>query len=308
MPVKQVSAKEHADQRDQQGDYSLAQVIDEYFILQKTLFEVLEVESGAPLSSADRDTVLESIAIAVKEAGAEFAKLQLSHLEKANEALENFAHIASHDLQEPLRTVTSYLSLIQKKLDKELENELPEYFKYVTDAVRRMKSLIDSLLNYSQVGRIDESMVRTDFNSAFNNAVSNLQVAIRNSKASVTSDPLPSLLALPTEIERLFQNLFSNAIKFHSDKPPAIHVSVVRTNTRWSFSVSDNGIGIQPEHRDRVFKLFSRLHSQQQIPGAGIGLSVCRRVVELHGGTIWAESNPDGGTTFKFSLPGASGF
>lgn len=295
-------AKEHAEQRDQQGDYSLSQVLDEYFILQKTLIEVLEVELGTPLSSAARDTILESIALAVREAGAEFAKLQMSRLQKSHEALEHFAHIASHDMQEPLRTVGSFLSLIQKELVGSLNQELTQYFNFAIDATKRMTSLIDGLLIYSQVGRADVKMIPTDFNVAFEHSVSNLQAAINESKARVTSESLPTLLAVPSEIERLFQNLFSNAIKFRSERPLAIHVSAVKKDTRWLFSVSDNGMGIQPTHREQIFNIFSRLHSHHEIPGSGIGLSVCRRVTELHGGSIWVESNAAGGTTFKFSI------
>lgn len=295
-------AKEHAEQRDQQGDYSLGQVLAEYFILQKTLLEVLEVESG-PLSSAERDTILESIALAVKEAGAEFAKLQMARLRKSNEALEHFAHIASHDLHEPLRTVCTLLSLIQRKIAGDLSKELTEYFTLATDASKRMASLIEGLLLYSQVGLTDVKMSPTDFNVAFDHAVSNLQTAIKESQARILSDSLPILPALQTEIERLFQNLFSNAIKFRSEKPLVIQVSAEQNDKRWLFSVSDNGIGIPAEHRDKIFRLFSRLHSKHEIPGSGIGLSVCRRVAELHGGSIWVESNSEGGTTFKFSIP-----
>jgi light-regulated signal transduction histidine kinase (bacteriophytochrome) len=301
-----LAAKEHAGQRDQQGDYSLAQVLAEYFILQKTLFEVLEVETGAPLSNGDRDTVLESIALAVKEAGAEFAKLQMSRLQKSNEALVHFAHIASHDMQEPLRTIGTFLSLIQKELAGGLTQELTEYFNFAIDATKRMTCLIDGLLSYSQVGHTELKMIPTDFNLAFEHSLSNLQAAIKESDARVTSDSLPTLPALPSEIERLFQNLFSNAIKFRSSKPLTIHVSAVHNGKNWLFSVSDNGIGIEPKHREQIFNIFSRLHSNQKIPGSGIGLSVCRRVAELHRGAIWADANPEGGTTFKFSIPATS--
>jgi light-regulated signal transduction histidine kinase (bacteriophytochrome) len=295
-------AKEHAKQRDEQGDYSLSQVIAEYFILQKTLLEVLEVELASPLSCADRDTILESIAIAVKEAGSKFAKLQMAHLQKSNEALEQFAHIASHDLQEPLRTIGSYLALIEKKWGNHLDSDLTDYFKFASDALQRMKLLIDSLLIYSQIGSAKEKMMRTDLNLAWDHALSNLESAIKDVKADVTSDHLPTLPVIPSEMERLFQNLISNSIKFRSDKPPVIHLSAILKDKHWLFSLSDNGLGIPFDQRESIFKLFSRLHSQFEIPGSGIGLSVCKRVVELHGGTIWVESNPAGGTIFKFSL------
>jgi len=296
-------SQEHAEQRDRQGDYSLRQVVSEYFILQKTIFEVLEMETGQTLTATSRDIILESLAKGIEEAGVKFSKLQVSRLKASNQALEHFAHLASHDLQEPLRTIASHLGLIQKKLANNLDKDLTESFEFVTGAAKRMKALIDSLLVYSQVGHFEKEKSPTDFNVALKRAISNLQVAIVDSHARVTSDPLPTLLALPLEIERLFQNLISNALKFRSERLPTIHISAVSDNKQWVFSVCDNGIGIDPEQGENIFKLFSRLHSPHQIPGSGIGLSVCRKVLELHDGAVWTEPNPQGGTVFFFSIP-----
>ncbi len=299
--IEEVS-KEHGRQRAQQGDYSLPQVLDEYFILQKTILEVLEVELARPLSGSVRETILESIARGITEAGTVFAERQVSILKKSNEALEHFAHIASHDLQEPLRMIFGYLTLLEKDLGPHLDVQTQKYFGFALNGARRMKSLIDGLLLYSQVGRDSEVPVLTDFNLSLSHAMINLQEAIKDSGAELTSDPLPTLVAHPVEIERLFQNLISNAIKFRSNKPPVIHITAVQNPTEWVFCVSDNGIGIKENNRNQIFKLFSRLHNQDQYPGSGIGLSVCRRVVEIHGGTIWIEQNPTGGTLFKFSI------
>ena len=298
--------KEHGQQRARQKDYSLRQVLAEYSLLQKTILEVIEVEMEAPLQCGPRDTILESIALGMEEAGVEFAKQQLAQLKSSNEALENFGYTASHDLQEPLRGISLQLGALQKKLGNKIDPDIQPHFDFVLDSTRRMKSLIDSLLVFSQVGRAEEAITPTDFNLALKNATTNLSETIKDNQASVTAGPLPTMAARPVEIERLFQNLIGNAIKFRGKDAPRVHISAAQGENKWIFSVADNGIGISAEHREKVFVLFTRLHSKFQYPGSGIGLSVCRRVVELHGGKIWAEENAGGGTTFKFTIHGVA--
>jgi signal transduction histidine kinase len=296
-------SREHGQQRARQGDYSLAQVLAEYFILQNVILEVLESESTTCLNKEVRNLILESIARGIQEAGAEFANRQLAQLKRSNEALEHFAHIASHDLQEPLRVIVTHLTLLEQRMGVALKPDLKQHFGFAVDAARRMKSLIDSLLTFSQVGNIDKSSVATDFNASLRHALSNLETVVKDTRAEITSGELPTLLARPIEIERLFQNLISNAIKFRSPTDPKIHISATQNNHEWVFSVADNGIGIEPKYQERVFKLFTRIHPKERYPGSGIGLAVCRRVAELHGGAIWSEANPDGGTILKFSIP-----
>jgi len=280
-------------------------MLAEYFLLQKTIFEVLEVELCRPLPSADRDTIVESITVGIQEAGAKFAELQVARLKRSNESLEHFAHIASHDLREPLRTIASHLTLLQRQLGTALPAESKQSLDFVTQAAQRMRGLIDSLMLYSKVGLSGNEKVLTDFNASVQAAVLNLGEAIHEAGAHVSWDTLPTLPAVSVEIDRLFQNLIGNAIKFRSASSPIVHIGVAQTGGLWRFSVSDNGIGIDSVEKDRVFELFSRVRPKGAVSGSGIGLSVCRRVVEMHGGTIKHSANSDGGTTFEFTVAGA---
>jgi signal transduction histidine kinase len=227
----------------------------------------------------------------------------VSNLKRSNGELERFAYVASHDLQEPLRMVTSYLQLLERRYKDKLDGDALEFINYAVDGSNRMKTLISDLLSYSRVGTRGKEIALTDCEEVLGRVLSNLQVAIEESGGSVTHDPLPSLMADDVQLESLFQNLIGNALKFHGKQPPKIHVGVEQKGKEWVFSVSDNGIGIDPQYFERIFIIFQRLHNRQEYPGTGIGLAISKRIVERHGGRIWIESQPGKGSTFFFTLP-----
>lgn len=225
-------------------------------------------------------------------------------LERSNEELEQFAYVASHDLQEPLRMVASYTQLLGRRYKGKLDEDADQFIEFAVDGVKRMQTLILDLLAFSRVMSQGGEFSSTDFSSVVEEAIVNLEAAIRENHATVTCDPMPTVAADPTQMIQLFQNLVGNAIKFRSDAPPRVHVSAKRNGNAWIFSVSDNGIGIKPEYFERIFVIFQRLHTRQKYPGTGIGLALCKRIAERHGGSIRVESEPGAGSTFYISLPG----
>ncbi len=224
-------------------------------------------------------------------------------LEHSNKELEHFAYVASHDLQEPLRMISSYTQLLDKRYKGKLDTDADEFVGYIVDGVSRMQTMINALLAYSRVGKEDKVFEPTDCNAVLADAVTNLQTAIEESGAAVTHDPLPTVVADTSLLSQVFQNLISNGIKFHSEEPPRIHIAAEGKGKEWLFSVRDNGIGIDPQYHDRLFAIFQRLHSKEEYSGTGIGLALCKRVVELHGGRIWIESEVGKGSTFYFTIP-----
>ncbi len=223
-------------------------------------------------------------------------------LARSNTDLEQFAYVASHDLQEPLRMIASYVELLQLDYADRLDDEGREFITYAVEGALRMKALINDLLAYSRVGS-RQAALRPTFSEAILAAtLMDLQFVIAETQTVVTYDALPTVLADATQMHLLLQNLLSNAIKFRADRPPRIHLSATRNGSEWTFAVRDNGIGISSKHAERIFVLFQRLHSKQKYSGTGIGLAVCKRVVERHGGRIWIESTPGEGTTFFFTL------
>lgn len=229
------------------------------------------------------------------------ANIQLA---EANAELEQFAYVASHDLQEPLRMVTSYLQLLKKRYQDRLDDDAHEFIAYAVDGTTRMRRLIDDLLAYSRVSTRDRLFEPIDCEELLAQALSNLAIAIKDSDALITHSSLPSVMADSTQLVRVFQNLIGNAIKFRADRRPQIHISAEQQGGEWIFSVKDNGIGIPSEYLKRIFIIFSRLHTQAEYPGTGIGLAICRKVVERHGGRIWVDSQPGEGATFFFTIPG----
>ena len=226
----------------------------------------------------------------------------LEKLRQSNAELEQFAYVASHDLQEPLRMVASYVQLLQRRYQGKLDAEADEFIAYAVDGANRMRGLIDDLLTYSRVGRLGKPFEPTNLDSTLNIALKNLQASIAENKAIITHDKLPVLKADGGQIVQLFQNLIGNAIKFHGADPPCINVSARDKGGEIQFSVKDNGIGIDPQYFDRLFKIFQRLHTREEYPGTGIGLAVCKKIVERHGGRIWIESNLGKGSTIYFTL------
>lgn len=225
-------------------------------------------------------------------------------LARSNRDLEQFAYVASHDLQEPLRMVATYTQLLADRYRGKLDENADKYIRYAVEGALRMQTLVKDLLDFSRVGRHGREARPTDCNLAFRTALLNLQSSIAESGARVNSDSLPTILADPSELVQLFQNLIGNAIKFRSSKPPEVRVTALQNKGQWMFSVSDNGIGISPEHAEDVFVIFKRLHTREEYAGSGIGLSICKKIVEHNGGRIWVEATPGGGATFKFTWPG----
>jgi light-regulated signal transduction histidine kinase (bacteriophytochrome) len=277
---------------------------------------------------------------------------QREELARSNAELQQFAYVASHDLQEPLRMVTSYLQLLEKRYKGKLDERADEFIAYAVDGSNRMKTLIQDLLSYSRVSTRGQPFEPVDCNIILENAIANLQIAINETGAIVTCDPLPQVIADATQLTQLFQNLLSNAIKFRTDGvPPQIQIGAVREKgdkedksnskfkiqnsklitshqspvtshqspvtshqspvtshqSEWRFWVRDNGIGIEPQYADRIFAIFQRLHGRGKYPGTGIGLAICKKIVERHGGRIWVESELGKGATFYFTLPDKTG-
>ena len=230
-------------------------------------------------------------------------QLHAMELERSNADLEQFAYVASHDLQEPLRMVTSFTQLLAKRYKGKLDSDADEFIAYIVDGATRMHVLINDLLAYARLGSRAMELVPTDCEAILADAMSNLAGAIKESGATVTHDALPSLMVDPNQLSRLFQNLIGNAVKFRAVDPPVVHVSARREGGEWLFSVQDNGIGIDPEYFEQIFLIFRRLHGTSKYSGTGIGLAICRKIVRQHGGKIWIESQPGKGSTFYFSLP-----
>jgi PAS domain S-box-containing protein len=224
-------------------------------------------------------------------------------LVRSNQELERYAYLASHDLQEPLRMVTSYMQLLERRYKDKLDQDAKEFIDFAVDGAMRMHRLINDLLTYSRVGTRGKALAPTDTEDVFEQSLSNLQVAIEERRVQVTHDPLPKVMADDVQLGQLFQNLVGNAIKFNQQEVPRVHVSAIQCPGEWVFSVKDNGIGIDPEFKERIFLIFQRLHCKETYPGTGIGLAVCKKILERHGGRIWVESEIGKGATFYFTLP-----
>ncbi|RMD84093.1 MAG: PAS domain S-box protein [Candidatus Dadabacteria bacterium] len=228
-------------------------------------------------------------------------------IRRSNEELERFAYVASHDLQEPLRMVSSYTQLLAKRYRGKLDADADDFIGFAVDGANRMHQLINDLLEYSRVGTRGRELEPTDAEEVLATVLADLRVAIEESGAQVTHDRLPVVMADSTQLRQLLQNLIGNALKYRGERPPRIHVGCQRADApdQWTIYVRDNGIGIAPEHFERIFQIFQRLHGRGEYSGTGIGLAVCKKIVERHGGRIWVESEPGHGSTFYFTIRAA---
>ena len=226
-----------------------------------------------------------------------------AELARSNKELEQFAYVVSHDLQEPLRMVSSYTQLLSRRYKGRLDANADEFIAYAVDGANRMQRLINDLLAYSRVGTGGKEFEPIDCMAVFDLALVNLRMAIQESGAVVEHDRLPIVMGDKLQFGQLLQNLIGNAIKYHGDEPPRVHVSAEQKGHEWVFSVRDNGIGIDPQYAERVFVIFQRLHTREEHAGTGIGLAICHKIVERHGGRIWVESQLGSGATFFFTIP-----
>jgi len=227
----------------------------------------------------------------------------IAELARSNADLQQFAYVASHDLKEPLRMVASYTQLLARRYKGKLDSDADEFITYAVDGANRMQWLINDLLAYSRVSVQDKVFEEVDCNRVLEEVLSDLRIAIEESLAVVTHDPLPRVMADGLQLGQLFQNLIGNAIKFHGKDHPRVYVSAERRPNEWLFSIRDNGVGLDPEYAERIFVIFQRLHSRDEYPGTGIGLAICKKIVERHGGRIWVVSQTGQGATFHFTLP-----
>ncbi|MGA9086377.1 MAG: ATP-binding protein [Methanoregula sp.] len=263
------------------------------------------IKSVIPITINNRHYLLESIfdISNLKAAEAEIQK-KTDELARSNLELQQFAYIASHDLQEPLRAISGFTELLAKRYQGQLDERADKYISFITEGSLRMQQMIQDLLSYSRVQTQAHEFAKTDSKAALDRALGNLRVAIQKSNASITNDPLPEIIAEGDQIALVFQNLIGNAIKYQRPQvTPVIHISAQKGEKDWLFSVADNGIGIDEKYADRLFKIFQRLHTRDEYPGTGIGLAICKRIIERHGGTIWLKSRPGEGTTFYFTIP-----
>ncbi len=260
----------------------------------------IPVEIGLnPIATADGMFVLASVVDISPRKQAE------SDLRRSNEELERFAYVASHDLQEPLRTVASYLQLLERRYRDALDDDARDFIDFAVSGARRMEQLILDLLAFSRVGTQGGEIVAVDVAGVLEESLHSLRAAVDASGATVTHDTLPTVLADRSQVQQLLTNLIGNALKFQGDAPPRVHVGARREGRFWRLSVTDNGIGIAPEYFERIFVIFQRLHGREAYPGTGVGLAICRKIVDRHGGRIWLESTPGEGAAFHFTLPAA---
>lgn len=227
----------------------------------------------------------------------------LADLQRSNTDLQQFAYVASHDLQEPLRMVASYTQLLEKRYKDKLDTDAREFIQFAVDGALRMQRLINDLLSYSLVGARQKTVKPTDCHSVLGQVIAGLSDEIEQNNVIITNDDLPTVMADASQMHELIKNLVCNAIKFSSEHAPRVHISAKQDGNKWLFSVQDNGLGIDPQYKDKIFLIFQRLHSKEEYPGTGIGLAICKRIVERHNGKIWVESNVGKGSTFYFTLP-----
>jgi signal transduction histidine kinase len=307
-PPGQGMSKIHGSQRAKFAGYFLPQLLKEFSILRDVINE--DLNDAEVLTHAVRSTIDQTIDSAISSATTEFASVQqanirvaLQRAEASNRDLEQFAAVAAHDLKSPLATISSFLQLLMDESQERLEKESLEYINLMKRAAERMRSLIDRLLEYARLSKLDKPFQSVNMNDAVNSAVQNLNDTIEKTDAKVTWDHLPIVNGDKDLLIQLFQNLIANSIKFHGVQPPRIHIDFKSQDGMALFSLKDNGIGFDPKDKEEIFALYKKLRGEAEYQGTGIGLATCRKVVELHGGRIWAESTLGSGSVFYFTLP-----
>ncbi len=285
------------------SDGEIEGVIEIYDDLSPIIQDVKGTQKVVMVTILSVSILLYGLLLLIARRAAHIIDDQNKEILSVNKELEAFAYVASHDLQEPLRMVASYCDLLKRRYGNKLDSDADEFIDFAIDGAKRMQALIDDLLSYSRLGTKGNAFEQTDCQDALDRALDNLRAAISESGAVVTHDPLPTVKGDGDQIAQVFQNLISNAIKFRTDKVPRIHVSARMNAPNWRVSVSDNGRGIESQYAERIFVIFQRLHSRREYPGTGIGLAICKKVVERHGGRIWMESEPGAGSTFHFTIP-----
>ena len=264
--------------------------------------------SLSPLDANPRPRVVAAVRdITWRKWAEDELKSRLENLQRSNAELEQYAYVSSHDLQEPLRMVSAFTQLLADRYGDKLDGDAKEFIGYAVDGAKRMQRLINDLLEFSRVRPRGEDFRPVALGDVVERVRADLEGAVAEAGAVITADGLPTVRGDAAQLGRLFQNLIGNALKFRGDEPPRIHIGAARGQGDWVVSVRDNGIGIAPEHRERVFVIFQRLHSQSKFPGTGIGLAIAKRIVERHGGKIWVEPASPRGSTFCFTVPAEAG-
>ncbi|MFB1062558.1 ATP-binding protein [Natrinema sp. H-ect4] len=295
-------------------DWTMAQVLQGEEVAEPNVYEIetfdddrrIIMEHGMPVRDEDGNVSRALVTLTdITERRESQRKLEetVEKLEKSNERLEQFAYAASHDLQEPLRMVTSYLQLLDTRYGDAFDEDGQEFLAFAVDGAERMHEMIDGLLEYSRVETRGDPLEPVDLDAVLEDVIDDLQLQIDETDAEVTSDELPVVEGDASQLRQVFQNLLDNALTYYADGPPRVAVTAERSGGAWEISVRDEGIGIDPDEQDRVFTVFDRLHTHEEYEGTGIGLALCRRIVERHGGAIWVDAESDEGTTFSLTLP-----
>ncbi|MDM8549050.1 response regulator [Desulfobacterales bacterium HSG2] len=271
----------------------------------RTHLGIRELQRGLQKEIADR-TLAEKAALKNEETARMALKTlheRTEELERSNMDLEQFAYAISHDLTEPLRMVSSYVKLLERRYKGKLDSDADDFIAFAVDGAVRMHTLLKEMLAFSRVGTRGKPFGPVEAEHILEQTLTDLSVSIRESGAVVTHDALPRVIADASQLARVFQNLIANAVKFRGEEPPRIHITAEKNDGEWVFSFKDNGIGIAPKYSDRIFVIFQRLHTREEYPGTGMGLAMCKKIVERHAGRLWVESREGAGSTFYFTIP-----